>query len=446
MVSLAREALHPSVIDPVAASMNFLNEIAGRFPASISLAAGRPFDEFHAVADVERLLGVYVGHLRAQGLSEAGIRAAILQYGRTNGQLGPMIARMLGVDEDIRVPAESIIVTTGCQEAMIIALRGLCAGPDDVVLTTDPGYVGFTGAARVLGIPVIAVPETAQGLNPVTVARVAREVRASGRRPRALYVVSNFANPSGVSLGIEARRGLLEAAAEENLLILEDDPYGQFGAAGTRLPALKALDTDHRVIYLGSFAKSLFPGARVGFMVADQPVVDAAGHRSLLAEELSTVKSMITVNTSAIAQAVVGGALVESCYSLRAANADKIAFYQRNLQELLAALERHFAGSDVTWNTPAGGFFAVLDVPVRADETLLEQSARDYGVLWTPMSFFYLGGGGSHAIRLSCSALATGDIDKGVRRLAALIADVRPSRLAYARHEVTRRPATGDAS
>jgi (S)-3,5-dihydroxyphenylglycine transaminase len=371
-------------------------------------------------------------------MSEAAIRQAILQYGRTNGRLGTMIARMLAIDEDITVPAESIMVTTGCQEAMIIALRGLCAGPDDVILAAEPCYVGLTGAARVLGIKVVPVPETAQGLSPETVARVAREVRAGGHRPRALYVVSNFANPSGASLSLEVRRGLLETAAEEDLLILEDDPYGLFGGDSGHLPALKSLDADHRVIYLGSFAKSLFPGARVGFLVADQPVVSAAGHRSLLAEELSTVKSMITVNTSAIAQAVVGGALVACGYSLRAANAEKISFYQRNLRELLAALGRHFAGSDVTWNSPAGGFFAVLDVPVRADEELLELSARDYGVLWTPMSFFYLNGGGSHAIRLSCSALATGRIDEGVRRLAALIADVRSR--ASAIHEIGAAP------
>ncbi len=425
MVELARETLHTSVTDPVSASMNFLNEVASRFPAAISLAAGRPFDEFYAVGDVERYLAAYVGHLRAEGMSDARIRQAMLQYGRTNGQLGAMIARMLEIDENISVPAESIMVTSGCQEAMIIALRGLCAAPEDVVLAAEPCYVGLTGAARVLGVTVVPVPETAQGIRQETVARVAREVRASGRRPRALYVVSNFANPSGVSLSLGVRRGLLQVAADEDLLILEDDPYGLFGLDDTRSPALKSLDADRRVIYLGSFAKSVFPGARVGFLVADQTVVSASGFRSLLANELSTVKSMITVNTSPIAQAVIGGVLVSCGYSLLAANREKIAFYRRNLRALLTALERHFSGQAVTWNTPSGGFFAVLAVPVLADEKLLERSARDYGVLWTPMSFFYLDGGGSHAIRLSCSALATDQIDEGVRRVAALIADVR---------------------
>jgi (S)-3,5-dihydroxyphenylglycine transaminase len=426
MVELPRESLHTSVTDPVAASMNFLNEVASRFPAAISLAAGRPFDEFYAVEDVGRYLSAYLGYLRDQGLDEARIRQAILQYGRTNGQLGPMIARFLETDEDIRVPADAVMVTSGCQEAMIIALRGLCAGPQDVILAAEPCYVGFTGAARVLGVTVVGVPETEHGLSPEAVADVARQVRASGRRPRALYVVSNFANPSGVSLSSEVRRGLIEVAAQEDLLILEDDPYGLFGLDDSRSPTLKSLDTDQRVIYLGSFAKSVFPGARVGFLVADQVVVSADGQRSLLADELSTVKSMVTVNTSPIAQAVIGGVLVSCGYSLRAANSEKIAFYRRNLRTLLGALERHFSDPEITWNSPSGGFFAVLSVPFRADEKLLELSARDYGVLWTPMSFFYLDGGGSHAIRLSCSALPTGQIDEGVRRLAAFIAGVRP--------------------
>jgi (S)-3,5-dihydroxyphenylglycine transaminase len=424
VVELAREDLHTSVTDPVSASMNFLNEVASRFPDAISLAAGRPFDEFYAVGDIATYLDAYVGHLRGQGAGEAHIRRSLLQYGRTNGQLGAMIGRLLAVDEDIRVPPDAVMVTSGCQEAMIIAVRGLCSRPGDVVLAAEPCYLGFTGAARVLGVEVVGVPETGDGLRPETVARVAAEVRAGGRRPRALYVVSNFANPSGVSLPAATRRALLDVAADQDLLILEDDPYGLFGLDDERPPTMKSLDTEQRVIYLGSFAKSVFPGARVGFLVADQTVVDSSGARRLLADELSTVKSMVTVNTSPIAQAVIGGVLVSSGYSLRAANREKIAFYRRNLRALLAALERCFAGTAVTWNAPAGGFFAVADVPVRADEKLLELSARDYGVLWTPMSFFYLDGGGSHALRLSCSALATDQIDEGVRRLAALIADV----------------------
>lgn len=424
MAEWRREDLHVSVRDPAAASMNFLNEVAARFPDAVSLAAGRPYDGFYVADDIERYLQVFRDHLAATGMSSSAIDRRLLQYGRTNGVIGDLIARMLAVDEGIEVPASAVMVTAGCQEAMIVALRGLCAGPDDVVLAVEPCYVGFTGAARILGIEVVPVPESAEGLDPDAVARVAREVREAGRRPRALYVVPNFANPSGVSMAVDVRRRLLEVAAEAELLILEDDPYGLFGLDDGPRPALKALDRERSVIYLGSFAKSVFPGARVGFLVADQVVADGSGGRSLLAEELSTVKSMLTVNTSPIAQGVVGGVLVDSEYSLRAANRSKTEFYRRNMRALLAALEQEFGEDEqLTWNTPGGGFFAVLSVPFVADEALVEVSARDYGVLWTPMEFFYGAGGGENAIRLSCSALEPPRIEEGVRRLGKLVRD-----------------------
>ncbi len=397
--------------------MNFLNEIAGRYPDAIALAAGRPHESFFHLDDIHRYLDIYAAHLTARGIDA---RRAIMQYGRTNGIIHDLVARLLAVDEGIHVPPEAVAITAGCQEAMVIALRGLFR-PGDVLLAASPCYVGILGAARLLDIEVVPVPEGPSGLDPSSVASVAAAVRASGRRPRAFYVVPDFANPSGTCLSTASRRGLIDVAAEADLLILEDDPYGLFGLDDAARPKLKAMDPDRRVIYLGSFAKSGFPGARIGFLVADQSVGGA-----LLAEELSTVKSMLTVNTSPVAQAVIGGMLLDCGCSLRSANQDKIAFYRRNLRTLLAALSRHFTDGTVGWNVPAGGFFAVLtlppDGPVTADAKLLETSARDFGVLWTPMSFFYPEGGGEHAIRLSCSALDPAQVDEGVRRLAALLA------------------------
>ena len=415
-MELVKEAMHVSVSDPVASSMNFLNEIAGRYPDAIALAAGRPYEGFYQTRDVGRYIDIYTSYLEDQGVDA---RRALMQYGRTNGQIHGLIARMLANDEGIDVPAEAIAVTAGCQEAMCIVLRGICAEPQDVLLAASPCYVGITGAARVLGVQVVPVPAE-QGFDPQSVSRIADSVRRAGKRPRALYLVPDFSNPGGDCLDLATRHRLLAVAAAEEMLILEDDPYGLFGLDDRPRPRLKALDTGKHVVYLGSFAKSCFPGARVGFLVADQTVVDSAGRRTLLAEELSTIKSMLTVNTSPISQAVVGGLLIESGLSLRTANREKIAFYRENLRCLLDALATHMPAG-VTWNTPAGGFFAVAQVPVRADEKLLEISASEYGVLWTPMSFFYPEGGGEHAIRLSCAYLDKADIDEGVRRLAALL-------------------------
>jgi (S)-3,5-dihydroxyphenylglycine transaminase len=175
--------------------------------------------------------------------------------------------------------------------------------------------------------------------------------------------------------------------------VLEDNPYGLFSRTAARTPTLKQLDAHRRVVYLGSFAKTCFPGARVGYAIADQPVVGPDGSVTLLADQLSKIKSMTTVNTSPLAQAVIGGMLVTYGCRLRMLNEERIRRYRDRLDTLLAALRRHF-GDDgaIGWNVPDGGFFLVLSLPFVADEAALTRSARDHGVLWTPMSFFYAGG------------------------------------------------------
>lgn len=413
---LRREDMHPSVSDPEASSMNFLNEIANRYPNAISLAAGRPYEGFFSASDIPHFFSVYLSYLETRKFSPTRM---LMQYGRTNGIINDLIAQMLAKDEDIRVPNEAVAVTAGCQEAMVIVLRGICSGPDDVLLAAEPCYVGITGAARVLGIPVVPVPESE---GPAGVSRAIAETRAAGKNPKALYLVPDFANPSGACVSLEDRHRLLEIAAAEGILILEDDPYGLFGLDDRPRPRLKSLDTTKNVVYLGSFAKSAFPGARVGFLVADQEVVDAQGNRTLLADELSAIKSMLTVNTSPVSQAVIGGFLLEYGCSLRLANANRVDFYRDNLNTLLKSLGE-FMPEGTTWNAPAGGFFAMVDVPVAANVELLEISASEYGVLWTPMSFFYTKGAGQHSIRLSCSYLNQTEIAEGVSRLAALLND-----------------------
>src|SRR5256714_5805716 len=263
------------------------------------------------------------------------------------------MAQCPATEETGHVPPAAIAAPAGAQEAMVVALRGLCAEPGDVLLTPDPCYVGIVGAAALLDIEVVPVPEPGGGIEPAEVARVARAVRAQGKRPRAFYLVPNFANPSGVSLSTEARHELLAVAADQDLLMLEDDPYGLFPLAAEGRPSLKALDTDQRVIYLGSFAKSVFPGARVGFLVADQTVVDADGRRTLLAEELSAVKSMLTVNTAPITQAVIGGLLGSSGRSLRAAKQEEVGVYPGNLRGVLSNPGPGIGRvAEVTWNSP----------------------------------------------------------------------------------------------
>jgi (S)-3,5-dihydroxyphenylglycine transaminase len=419
---LALTDLHASLRDPLLDTMNFLNEIATRYPDAISFAAGRPYDEPFDAATVAGYLHTYERYLRQErGLSAPQAGSVLFQYGRTKGQIHELIAATIRNDEGVDVDPEAVVVTVGAQEGMLLALRALIRDTDDVLLVCSPCYVGISGAARLLDVTIEPVPEGAAGIDPATVRAASRRLRAAGRRPRALYVVPDFANPSGARMPLAARKALLRVAAEEDLLILEDNPYGLFTRTDTSLPVLKRLDRDRRVVYLGSFAKTCFPGARVGYVIADQQVVAPGGGTGLLADELSKIKSMTTVNTSPISQAAIGGMLLANGCRLRASNQDRIEQYRIRLNRLIAALEHRLTGPDVTWNVPDGGYFLVLSVPFAADDEALARSGRDHGVLWTPMSYFYLGGGGDRQIRLSASYLDIDRIDEGVRRLHEFI-------------------------
>ncbi|MDG4764631.1 PLP-dependent aminotransferase family protein [Solwaraspora sp. WMMD406] len=418
--------LHPAVDDPALNSMNFLNEVAQHYPDAVSLAAGRPYEEFFDVADLHRYLDRFCRHLADDlGQSREQMHRTLFQYGRTKGIVHHLVARNLAIDEGIAVDEEAVVVTVGCQEAMFLVLRALRSSPRDVLLAVAPTYVGLTGAARLLDLPVRPVASGPAGVDLADLRAQVHRARAEGLRPRACYVMPDFANPSGVSLTVADRRRLLDLAAEEDLLLVEDNPYGLFPAGdGERPPTLKALDTARRVVYLGSFAKTVLPGARVGYVVADQRVAASDGTVGLLADQLAKIKSMVTVNTSALAQAVVGGALLEHGCSLVEATARERAGYARNLRHLVAGLARRF-GSDspVRWNVPAGGFFLVLTVPFVVDDALLHRSAREYGLLWTPMAHFYDDRVPVDTLRLSISAVTPAQIDLGLDRLAALVAD-----------------------
>jgi (S)-3,5-dihydroxyphenylglycine transaminase len=134
---------------------------------------------------------------------------------------------------------------------------------------------------------------------------------------------------------------------------------------------------------------------------------------------------MLTVNTSPIAQAIVGGKLLDNDCSLLRANERERAVYTTNMRQMVAGLAARFPDPDlgVRWNVPIGGFFVVVTVPFVVDDALLERSAADYGVLWTSMHHFYEPGVPVHALRLSCSTVTPEEIERGLDRVASLIKD-----------------------
>ncbi|MEU8082842.1 PLP-dependent aminotransferase family protein [Micromonospora sp. NPDC049101] len=422
-MSLRKADLHRSLADPVLDTMTFLNEITMRYPEAISFAPGRPYEDFFDTEDIFTYLRRYLAHLEQDGCSPEQIRTTMCQYGNTAGQIRDIVAAALRTDEGIDVPARSIVITVGAQEGMLLVLRALFAGPRDVLLVSSPCYMGITGAASLLDIPVVEVEEPASGFSAAVVAEAIRREQAAGRRPTAFYLVPDHSNPSGRTVGERERAELLAVAERHGVLILEDSPY-RMVSPGDRVPTLKAMDRAGVVVHLGSYAKTVFPGARVGYVIADQPVDSGAG--GLLADQLVKLKSMTTVNTSPLSQAVVAGALLAADGRLSERNAKAADHYAAAMDATLRELDRRLpaerrAALGVSWNSPAGGFFLTMRVPFAADEAALARSADEFGVVWTPLRYFYLDGGGADTLRLSISYLSEEEVVEGVRRLADFV-------------------------
>lgn len=420
----------PAILDiPLLNVMNFLNEVVLWYPQAISFAPGRPTEQHFDVAGEWEHLTRYVTHAAAKhGVPPATVYAQLGQYQKTNGIINQLIAQFLAHDEQIKVAPQSIMVTDGAQEAMTVITAGLFNRTTDVLLVQDPAYIGMTGIATILGIELCPVPTGTEGLDLAALVVAIDTLRAAGKTPKALYLVPDFSNPLGSSMTLADRHQLLTIAHAEQLLIIEDNPYGMFAFDEPPASTLKALDQTGCVIYLGTFSKMLYPGLRVGFMVADQVVVDHAGKPTTLAEELSRVKSLTSVNTSPLLQAMVGGMLLAHDCSLRATVQAKLPFYRTNRDTMLASLTEHFAhdpllADRVRWSVPGGGFFLTVELPFVFGQAALQTCAEHYGVICCPMTFFSLLPGREHEIRLSFSYVTPHQIKQGIRQLWQFVHD-----------------------
>ncbi|MFF9179055.1 PLP-dependent aminotransferase family protein [Streptomyces sp. NPDC014793] len=418
--------MHDVVDDPALESIAFLNEIMTRYPDAISFAPGAPNPVFAEDLDVSGCIDVYTRHVSAlRGTTQEHEHRRLLEYGPSRGLINDLIADALGKDHGLDLSPDSVVVTVGAQEAMLLTLRVLCRPGRDLLAVADPCFAGITGAARLLDIGIVPIPETEHGLDRHVLAAACHDARQRGRTVRAVYAAPDHSNPSGSVMGLRARHQLLSLAEREDFLIIEDNAYGFTAAPGHELPPLKTLDTNGRVILIGTFAKVCTPGARVGFAVADQAVAEADGSYGPLAGHLAAAKNAVTVNTSPLTQAVIGGMLLRNNGSITQLGQEKSAHYRQRLAALLAALDHSLPSGarpeGVSWNRPRGGFFVRLRLPVPVDAGLLERSARQFGVLWTPMSYFHVGDGGGNELRLSCSYLSSQEIREGVRRLAAFV-------------------------
>ena len=338
---------------------------------------------------------------------------AVLQYGPTRGYR-PLLEAVTGImrQRGISTTVEQLLVTTGSQQGLDLVAR-VFIDPGDVILVELPTYVGAISAFRNLQASMVGVPQEADGIDLDALDATWERVRRDGRRVKFLYVVPNFQNPTGLLIGLDKRRRLLDWAERRDVLIVEDDPYRELyfedSASEAEVRPIKADDTTGRVIYLSSFSKTLAPGFRVAWMAAS-PEIASKLEMAKQAEDLLTG----SLDQRMIYEACRRGVLDRQLPVLR-------RHYAHKRDVMQAALARDLRTA--TWPKPKGGFFLWVTLPDGIDAGRMIHRAIEHGVIYVTGDAFFVNGEGRNMLRLSFSAPTPERIEAGIARLAATLRD-----------------------
>ncbi|MBI4591627.1 MAG: PLP-dependent aminotransferase family protein [Candidatus Rokubacteria bacterium] len=368
----------------------------------ISFAGGMPDSGLFPTEAFRRVLNRVI---RAEG-------PELLQYYPVGGYppLRQFLSRyLLGFGVEAR--PEEILIVNGSQQGLDLIARVLL-DPGDFVAMEEPSYPRAIQVFRAFGAQLLPIPLGSDGL------RLDLLERLLGRHaPKLLYCQPSAHNPTGLTMSPGARRGLLELAGRHRVPVVEDGFDGSL-CFGERPPGpLKAGDGSGLVICIGTFSKILFPGLRLGWLVAPAAVL----------ERLELAKQLSDIHTSPLIQAAVfhfcQRRLLERHLTRCAPE------YSRRRVILLRALESRMPAG-VTWTEPRGGFSLLLALPEEIDAAALLPRALDHGVAFTPGSVFFVDGGGESTLRLSFSTISTQRIDEGIKRLADVVRQAlsRPTR------------------
>ncbi|SED50956.1 hypothetical protein SAMN05444161_3357 [Rhizobiales bacterium GAS191] len=371
-------------------------------PDTISFGPGEPDSTLFPVAEVRDSL--------ARILSKPETARTALQYGASEGDpaLRERICTYMQT-KGVRCTRQNVLLTNGAQQALDLVSE-LLVEPEATVLVQAPTYPGALQIFAAHGARLQAL-ETAQGGLQAGLQGGLQEGLAD--RPALIYAMSNFQNPTGVSLSLAARQELVALARELDTVLVEDDPYEVLRYEGDPLPPLLAIDTqtrsieDARTIYLGTFSKSVAPGFRVGWLVAPEPAI----------AKLTMMKQSEDLQAGTLAQACLldlfDGILDTHVSRLRDG-------YRARRDAMLAALHTEF-GNQASWIAPQGGFFVWLTLAKDLDTGVLLAKAAEAGVTYVPGFAFSHNGQCPNALRLSYSAAPLDRIPEGVRRLAETV-------------------------
>ncbi len=307
------------------------------------------------------------------------------------------LARWLA-SRGIHAGTPEVLVVAGSQQGLDLLARTF-VDPGDAVVVEEPSYIGALQSFRSAQARLIGIPVDAHGMRTDILASVLEH-----HRPKFIYTLPTFQNPSGAVLSLERRRHLLELAARWQIPVVEDDPYSELRYQGDPLPSLKALDENDLVIYLSTFSKVFLPGLRVGYLVAPPVVV----------RQLVLAKQSADLHTNTFGQYLLDRFVRDGGF---AAHLDhlKVA-YRRRRDRMAAALER-VSDLSLDVRVPDGGFYIWCGIPDGIDQSALMANAVARGVTFLPGRACFATDPPENAIRINFTHCAETDIDAGIERL-----------------------------
>jgi len=380
-----------------ASEVRALFAVASR-PEVVSLAGGMPFV---AALPPDLVVNAMERVMRQQG-------PVALQYGSGQGvpALREQILEVMAL-EGIRAHADDVVVTTGSQHALELVSK-LFLDPGDVVLSEGPSYVTAMVILRSNKAKGDNVPMDEHGLIPEALREHIRQLRAAGKIIKFLYTIPNFHNPAGVTLSGERRIEILEICRANNILVLEDNPYGLLYFDRPAPDAMRSLEQDG-VVYLGTFSKTLAPGFRVGWALAPHAI----------REKLVLANEAAVLSPSSFSQLVISEYLATADWKAQI-NTFRGVYHERK-DALLSALDEYLP--ELTWTNPNGGFYVWVTLPQLLNSKAMLPRAVKELVAYTPGTAFFANGDGQQNIRLSFCYPTPAEIRVGVRRLATVVRD-----------------------
>jgi 2-aminoadipate transaminase len=391
-VSTARlPALAHRMADMPPSAVREILKVAER-PDILSFAGGLPAPELFPVDEIAAA--------HAEVLLQNGRSA--LQYSTTEG-FGPLrewIAAHLR-HRGIAARADELLITSGSQQGIDLVAR-VFLDPGDVVLVESPTYLAAIQAFAAYQVRLIAVPSDDDGMQ---VDRLPALIAA--HQPKLIYLVPSFQNPKGTTLPPARRAALVEIAAQHQVAILEDDPYGELSFAGPP-PRPVAAGSPGNVLYLGTFSKTLAPGLRIGWLWGDARIVRKA----------TIAKQAADLHTATLAQRATSALLARFDYEGHVARIRDV--YRERCQTMLGALAAH-TPAGCRWIEPTGGMFVWLQLPEGIDADALLTAAIERRVAFVPGSAFFVDQVRRDFVRLNFSNQPPPSIVEGMRRFGEVI-------------------------